>query len=127
MSIGERIRNRRKFLGLTQEELANKVQMSTMSIRRYESNERRMKLDTIRRFAACLECDVSDLLESNEQATLSREKLLDELNGDSATDETLLRYFHRLNNDGKQVAIERTKELTEIPRYFAFLPANKED
>lgn len=127
MSIGERIRDRRKFLGLTQEELASKAQVSAMSVRRYENNERRIKLDTIRRFASCLECDVEDLLEPGEHATLIREKMIDGLNGNSTNDTTLLRYFHRLNDEGKKVAIERTKELTEISRYFSYTPSIKED
>ncbi len=39
-SIGEQIRKYRKLKGLTQEELAKKSGLSTMSIRRYETGER---------------------------------------------------------------------------------------
>ena len=40
MTLGEKIRDVRKRTGLTQEELAKQVGISTMTIRRYESNER---------------------------------------------------------------------------------------
>lgn len=40
MRIGEKIKDIRKRAGLTQEELAKQVGVSTMTIRRYESNER---------------------------------------------------------------------------------------
>lgn len=40
MRIGEKIKTARKQKGLTQDELAKQVGLSTMSIRRYESGER---------------------------------------------------------------------------------------
>lgn len=40
MRVGEKIKDIRKRAGLTQEELAKQVGVSTMTIRRYESSER---------------------------------------------------------------------------------------
>lgn len=60
--IGERIRQQRKMKGLTQEELALKVDISTMSIRRYEGGERVITENVIKRIADALGVPVSSLL-----------------------------------------------------------------
>ena len=39
-AIGEKIKQYRKLKGLTQEELAKKAKLSTMSVRRYENGDR---------------------------------------------------------------------------------------
>lgn len=39
-TVGERIRQQRKYKGLTQEQLAKAIGVSLMSVRRYESSER---------------------------------------------------------------------------------------
>lgn len=53
-TIGERIKLKRKMAGLTQEQLANKVGISMMSIRRYESGERLVTDETLQKIAAAL-------------------------------------------------------------------------
>lgn len=53
-AIGEKIKQRRKIEGFTQEELAKKAGLSTMSIRRYESGERIAPKETLQTIAAAL-------------------------------------------------------------------------
>lgn len=53
-AIGIRIRQRRKVEGLTQEELAQKAGLSTMSIRRYEAGERIIPKEAIQSIATSL-------------------------------------------------------------------------
>lgn len=53
-AIGTRIRQRRKIEGLTQEELAQKAGLSTMSIRRYEAGERIIPKEAIQSIATSL-------------------------------------------------------------------------
>lgn len=60
--FGENIRHVRKIKGLTQEELAKKAGMSTMSIRRYENGERIIKLDALKRIATALNIPYWDLI-----------------------------------------------------------------
>ena len=60
--LGENIRHVRKIKGLTQEELAKKAGMSTMSIRRYENGERIIKLDALKRIATALNIPYWDLI-----------------------------------------------------------------
>lgn len=66
---GRYIRQYRKVAGLTQEELAQKVGISTMSIRRYESGERIASKDLIQSIAAAL--DVSPFYLLGDESALS--------------------------------------------------------
>lgn len=63
--IGERIRKHRKIKGFTQEQLAEKSDLSTMSIRRYESGERVPPQDTLLKIAKALDIHLRDLLDSS--------------------------------------------------------------
>jgi len=54
MTIGERIREARKSKGLTQKQLADKLQISYVNISQLERNERDPKHETIMRIASAL-------------------------------------------------------------------------
>ena len=69
------ISKRRKFLGMTQSELAKKANLSLMSIRRYESGDRKPNYEVTKRIATALDCDVTDLLTENQVI----QHLIDEL------------------------------------------------
>lgn len=53
-TVGSQIRQCRKMKGLTQEELAKETGLSTMSIRRYESGQRIVAEETLRKIASAL-------------------------------------------------------------------------
>ena len=53
-AVGEKIKFYRKFVGWTQEQLAQKTELSVMSIRRYESGDRMPKQDTVIKIAKAL-------------------------------------------------------------------------
>ena len=108
---GKYIRQYRKIAGLTQEELAQKVGISTMSIRRYESGERVATRDMIEAIAAALQIDPYSLY-SWDQATQALEE---HINARERVDAAL----GTLNDAGMEKAAERVEELTEIPRYQA--------
>lgn len=61
MTTGELIRAARRKAGMTQEELAKKTDLSTMSIRRYEAGERVITESTLQRIAAALGINPNDL------------------------------------------------------------------
>lgn len=65
-NVGERIRQQRKIKDLTQEELAKKVNLSTMSIRRYEGGDRIIPENTLQRIASALGVTVADLVVPDE-------------------------------------------------------------
>lgn len=77
--LRKRIRERRKFLGMTQEELADKINISTMSIRRYESGERLPKHETVEKIAKALQCDISELISPKEERQLIIQNVIDSL------------------------------------------------
>ena len=106
---GRYIRQYRKVAGLTQEELAQKVGISTMSIRRYESGERIASRELIHTIAAALNVDFYSLA-SWGQATKALE---DRINARERVNAAL----DQLNDAGQQKAVERVEELTEIPKY----------
>jgi Predicted transcriptional regulators len=60
-TLGEKIKYYRKLKGYSQEKLAEKTNLSKMSIRRYESGERQPGLDALKKIASALECQVSDI------------------------------------------------------------------
>ena len=55
MTIGERIKELRIKKGLTQKQLANQTGLSEISIRKYEADERRPKIETIRKISTVLD------------------------------------------------------------------------
>lgn len=65
-TIGENIRRIRKQKGLTQKQLAELCNppMIDSAIRRYESNKANPKIETSKRIAAALGCEVTDIDES---------------------------------------------------------------
>lgn len=60
-TTGELIKKYRKQAGLTQEQLAKKIGVSLMSVRRYESNERVVTEEILQKIAAVLGCSKWDL------------------------------------------------------------------
>jgi len=62
VTVGGNIKKTRKAKKLTQQQLADKLDLSLMSVRRYESGERELKLDMIKRIADALDISVNDLL-----------------------------------------------------------------
>ena len=61
-SIGEMIRKRRKYAGMTQQDLADAAGISVMSVRRYETGERTPNVEVIRKIAKGLKASPSDFL-----------------------------------------------------------------
>lgn len=131
-TVGDCIKDMRKLSEMTQAELAKKVGLSTITIRQYESNAREPRFATLQSIAAALECDVSALLPTpNEnpmyfhkiRENLTEEEILDLKDHDNLDnpeyqkERIILRLFRKLNSTGKQTAIWRVEELTQLPQY----------
>lgn len=108
---GKHVRQYRKVAGLTQEELAQKVGISTMSIRRYEGGERVAPREMIESIAAALEVDPYSLY-SFDQAT---EVLEEHINARDRVDAAL----GKLNDAGMEKAADAVEVIAEVPRYQA--------
>lgn len=63
MNLGENIKRYRKNKKLTQKQLADKLQVSSITIQNYENNRREPSLEMLNKLAAILGCTVSDFLE----------------------------------------------------------------
>lgn len=156
MDIGEQIRNYRKKAGLSQKELGQKLGVSQQHIAQYENGKRIPKLETLKKIAEALDCDIFDIAEELWHLKSSIEKASDVLDFDSAIALTdtlleksrnddniialevaekisqiakdkykdkyppearLMLAYDELNDNGKEEAVKRVEELTEIPRY----------
>lgn len=62
MDIGKNIKNARKNAGLTQEQLAGKCNLATITIRQYESGRREPKMEQLSTLAEALGIHVLSLL-----------------------------------------------------------------
>ena len=144
MKTGERIKNIRKQKGISQKELGTRLGVSQQMIGQYETNTREPKIETLRKIANALEVKLSDFLEvgqiinqynsidetmdslqKKEDGTLQRSigitlspMLAEKISIKSdPLEKEILSYFDLLNLTGKQEAIKRVKELSELSIY----------
>ena len=102
---GQRIKEVRKSLQLTQEAFAQKCGISLTSLRRYEANERQPNIAIIEDMAKSLDMTLAEFLWT-----------IDETNS-VPVKQLLLAAFDKLNHSGQLKAVERVEELAEIPKY----------
>ena len=133
-NIGEFLRRKRKEKGLAQIELAQKSKVSTMSIRRYESNERSPKADELAKLGAVLGFDV----EFKEGVSIIVDEKMDDSFGadvesfssvsssdcDSSEkyevyklDSLLADLVSQLNSDGYEKMIDAVQVLLKVPEF----------
>lgn len=116
MNIGERIKLRRKTLGLSAEEVAAKLGVSPATVYRYESNAiLNMRIDKLEPIANVLHTTPAYLMgwEDND----FEEKHISSKSYSDPYKFQLDECYNMLNNYGKREACRRISELTEIPRY----------
>lgn len=125
MTTGQRIKAARKNAGLTQKELGQRLGVAYQTLAQWENDLRNPKPDTLQRIAAALDVSIYMLLDDDEKELYRQAEVNFVLANVKAgykftTDEKLLvRLFHTLNDAGKDAAIDRVSDLTEIPRYRA--------
>lgn len=127
MTTGERIRQLRIDHQMTQEELGAKVGVQKAAIYKYENGlVVNLKRSVIEKLALALDTtptylmgmednDVSDSLSSEQTAILTM--LRESEARDQARILEMIKDFQKLNEDGKEKAVERIHELTEIERF----------
>lgn len=94
MSVGQKIRARRMELGLSVDDLAERVGKSRATVYRYESdNIDNMPLSVLEDLARVLRTTPGDLLASDSPTTLTKDE------------KTLIETFRTLNREGKIAAI----------------------
>lgn len=109
MNIGDRIKERRKYLGLSVDEVADRLKKNRATIYRYESND-------IENFPVTILEPLAQILQTTPTYLMGLE---DELNSELSSEEKiLLTSFNKLNDLGKKEANKRVSELTEISKYI---------
>ena len=68
MKIGNRIKELRKSKGLTQKQLAEKVDVNAVTITRYENDDREPNLGTLQLIAETLNVTVNELLKDTDES-----------------------------------------------------------
>ena len=113
MTIGARIKNRRKQLGLTVGEVAERLGKNRATVYRYESDFiRDVPYNVLEPLAKVLEMSPAELLTGVKDGQTP-------LADDSVRKERLLAGYEKLNNDGRDEAIRRIEEMTMVPRFTA--------
>ena len=74
MDIGNRLRKIRKEKGLTQKTLAEKLNVSTITIQNYENGRRKPNLEMLNKISKLLEVDISKFLKEDKKTTLLNKK-----------------------------------------------------
>ena len=102
-TIGGRIKKRRNDLGLSQEELAEKLFTSKQMISAYENNKTELKVQVVKELAVALGTTSSFLIDGNEAVTYKEETA------------ELVALFNCINKEEvRKIAIEQLRLLTRI-------------
>ena len=118
MTIGERIRAKRKEAGMTQSDLAQLLGVTPQLVSQYETDAKRPKLENLQRIAVALGCYVNDLIPSGNWANIPRGEFIKSWEAPRPGEfDRLTGFYRRLNHTGQRIAVERVEELTKIPEY----------
>lgn len=109
MTIGDRIKKRRKELDMTVEELAIKLNKNRATIYRYESDE-------IENLSINVLGPLAKVLNTTPAYLMGWDCTTDTIKSDDKID-LLINNFNKLNDTGIEEAIKRVAELTYIPIY----------
>ena len=102
-TIGGRIKKRRNDLGLSQEDLAEKLFTSKQMISSYENNKTELKVQVIKELAIALGTTSSFLIDGNEAVTYKEETV------------ELVGLFNSISKEEvRKIAIEQLRLLTKI-------------
>lgn len=101
-TMGSRIREQRKKIGLTQEELAEKLYTKKGTISAYENDRIDIKCSVVKELAMNLECNVQYLIEGK-------------MEGIEVECQDLIKIFWRIKSEKiRSVAMEQLKVLLSI-------------
>lgn len=125
MEIGEKIKKRRKELGLTLDEVAEKVGVGKSTVQKWESGRiKNMRRDKIELLAQVLDMSPLDFVSTSQlldiaEKTINQEKLVieevEKIFGKNVSE--LVRRSNMLNDLGIIKLLERMEELIETPKY----------
>ena len=100
--IGNRIRERREAIGMSQDELASETGTTKSTIHRIEAGTQEMRILTLKRMADALGC-TQDYILSGEDLTLNLDPVI----------ETIAVKMARLDSAAKSLCISQTQSLID--------------
>ena len=132
MTIGQRVKNARKAAGMTQADLAKKLNIPFQSISQWERDVRKPKFESLRKIAKEVNCPITDLLTEDDiplvrlgydvGRQVGSDEEIEYLTkalwySFSDIEQEVVYLLAQLNEEVQQKAVERVEELTEIPKY----------
>lgn len=124
MSIAENIKYLRKQKGMTQKKLAEESGLAVITIQQYEAGKYEPKKDSLDKLKTALRCHIYELTDKpfttipgDERPFISIDDLSLSLHTNDVKEFDLLSNYRNLNLTGKEEALKRVSELTEIPKY----------
>lgn len=125
MTIGKTIRSIRKEKGITQKKLAELSGMAEITIRQYEADKYKPKIEQVEKLANALGVTAVDLMGIEYfDATIDTGQIRKELDALDSIESAygkdalqLLTDYLSLNEQGKRKASEYLTDLTEQPKY----------
>lgn len=109
--IGEKIKFRRQDIGMSQERLAEILELSYQQIQRYENGSNRISVERIQEIAVALAVPVIYFFEKDFSQPLPA-SVPDIYHTTSEDDKTLLKYFKQIeNNPDRQVVVQIARRL----------------
>ncbi len=129
--MGLKIKQKRKELRFTQEDLASKLGITRVTVSKYESGSIQAPMDMVFKISDILDIPVLYLSEDYDSIDEYHKYLEEQHYADQQIAEkgpvesiddggfyaAMFRAFFLLNEEGRKKAMERVEELTEIERY----------
>ena len=134
MTLGERIKQIRKSKGITQRDLANKIEKSFSLVQKYEMGLTEPPYTMLMKIATALDVPITELLgiTQNTMAEAEKAELVSIGEALKPTDSEMFRFncnaiescMEKMNRLGQSTAVKLVKELSETPE-FQILPKKK--
>lgn len=96
MGFGQRVKEQREKMGMSQQELASKIGVSNIAVSSYESEKNYPKASIFIKILNILDCDANYLFQDYKDFNLSCLKLTEK-------EETLIRQYRTINDPGKRI------------------------
>ena len=124
MDYGAKLKLARKWANMTQKDLAEKANITAITIHQYEAGKRTPTVKNWFAIADALNLSIDELNNSellpsesfDDAVRRAAENILEGMHLEQRS-QALIAAFSQLNPEGQQKAVERVEELTEIPKY----------
>lgn len=118
--IGERIKNQRESLGMTQSELGEKIGVTGVAIMRYEKGLRSPKIDIIQRIAEALEITPDYLVGFTREphTRMANQADIDKMYGDPLFPMELAESEKEMLDKYRMLTVEGRNAVDELVNYF---------